>query len=172
MRSRPRLVFSLILAPAAALLLSACDVQERVRQAERDALGPTAGEPSGGHRHEAPHGGALVELEHEALNLELLVDPSTGTMTAWVLDGHCENAVRIPQEAIELTLVLGGTAAAVRLDAVENPLTGEKKGDTSQFRGAHDGLRGAGEFAGTVRSVKVGPRAFESVKFRYARSPK
>lgn len=123
------------------------------------------------HVHTAPHGGTLVELEHEALNLELLVDPSAGTLTAWVLDGHCENPVRVTQEAIEVTAVLGGTATAIRLEAVANALTGETKGDTSEFRGAHDGLRGAGEFDGTLRSLQVGPRAFTSVKFRYARSP-
>jgi hypothetical protein len=109
-------------------------------------------------------------LEHEALNVELLVDPKEGTLDLWVLDGHCEDVVRIAQEAVELTLVLGGTAVAVRLDAVENALTGEKKGDTSQFRGSHEGLRGAGDFDGTLRSIRVGPRSFADVKFRYARS--
>jgi hypothetical protein len=162
----------LLVAPALAAAVAACDVQSSSAPGAGVHAGPGSGEPAATHHHVAPHGGSLVELEHEALNLELLVDPSTGTMTAWVLDGECENAIRIPQETIDLTLALSGTAVAVRLDAVENPLTGEKKGDTSQFRGAHDGLRGAGEFDGAVRSVKVGPRAFGNVKFRYARSPK
>lgn len=130
----------------------------------------TGAEPAA-HQHAAPHGGTLVALEAEVFNVELLLDPATGTLTAWTLDGHCEHPVRIVQDAIELTLDLSGTAVAVRLDAVANPLTGETKGDTSEFRGSHDGLRGAGDFSGTIRSVRVGPRAFQDVKFRYARKP-
>ena len=152
-----------------AALCGACDVQPAGPAThDHDHAAPAAGDHGGLHQHTAPHGGSLVVLADEAINLELLVDAGTGAMTAWVLDGECENPVRIAQEAIELTLTLGGSAVAVRLDAVENALTGEKKGDTSQFAGAHDGLRGAGRFSGVVRSVKVGPRAFQGVKFEYA----
>lgn len=124
------------------------------------------------HVHKAPHGGTLVVLADEALNLELLADPATGALTAWVLDGEAENPVRITQDAIDLTLTVGGTAQAVRLDAVANALTGETQGDTSQFAGRSDSLRGAGAFSGVVRSVTVGTRAFQSVPFHYAEAPR
>ena len=120
------------------------------------------------HVHHAPHGGTLVVLADEALNVELLVDVATGGLTAWVLDGEAENPVRIAQESIELTLDIGGTAQSIRLDAVANDLTGEKKGDTSQFAGRSDSLRGVGAFSGTLGNVTVGTRAFQSVTFRYA----
>ena len=38
-------------------------------------------------------------------------------------------------------------------------------------RAAHEALRGVGDFSGVIRSVRVGPRAFQNVKFRYASKP-
>ncbi|MCE9638229.1 MAG: hypothetical protein K8T90_21205 [Planctomycetes bacterium] len=164
---RPSFAFALVFAAASAVVVG-CDGPGPGAEAGHDHAAATGSESSGLHQHKAPHGGSLVVLQDEALNLELLVDTATGALSAWVLDGECENPVRIAQETIELTLNLNGSAVAVRLDAVENALTGEKKGDTSQFAGANDGLRGVGRFTGVVRSVKVGPRAFQGVKFDYA----
>ena len=50
---------------------------------------------SHGHVHTAPHGGTLVELGNHAYNVELLRDPATGKLTAWILDAHAENFIRI-----------------------------------------------------------------------------
>ena len=58
-----------------------------------------APEPEGGHEHVAPHGGALVELGEELAHLELVHDPTTGTLTAYVLDGEAEQAVRVSASA-------------------------------------------------------------------------
>ena len=105
------------------------------QHAPEAAPGAASGvESAAGHHHNAPHGGTLVELEEETFNLELLADPEEGVLTAWTLDGHCEHPVRIVQDEIDLTLDIGGTAVHVRLDGTENVLTGEKKGDTSEFR--------------------------------------
>jgi hypothetical protein len=148
---------------AASLVLAACDAQ-----GEREAPGPAAGE--GGHHHAAPRGGTLVELEHEAVNLEFLLDPASGKLTAWVLDGCAEKPVRITQDVIPVQIVAGGVAFRMDLVAQESALTGERKGDTSEFAGQHDRLRGAATFKGLVENVAVAGRSFQGVKFQYARS--
>lgn len=124
------------------------------------------------HVHAAPHGGSLIVLEEEVLNAELLVDASTGAVSLWVLDGHCESPVRVTQKEVALTVNVGGTARTVRLDAVADALTGETVGDTSQFAATDDELRGVASFSGTIQSLSVGGRSFQSVKFEYARSPR
>lgn len=153
---------------AAALVLAACDASYESHEA-----GPKpAAAPAGDHRHAAPRGGTLVELEHEAVNLEVLLDPASGKLTAWVLDGCAEKPVRIVQDAIPVQIVAGGTAFRLDLVAQESALTGEKKGDTSEFAGQHDRLRGAATFTGLVENVKVAGRSFQGVKFQYAGGPK
>src|SRR5262249_41345089 len=97
----------------------------------------------------APHGGALVELGDEAAHVELVLDAATGKLTAYVLDGEAENPVRIAQESLRFSLSDGD----VELKAVANPLTGERVGDTSQFEGTSDKLKGAKSFRGVLTTI-------------------
>ncbi|MBI5689233.1 MAG: hypothetical protein HZC55_03990 [Verrucomicrobia bacterium] len=121
----------------------------------------------GGHAHTAPHGGTLVEIGAHAYNLELLTDPATGRLSAWVLDGHAENFVRVKAPALEATVDVGGSPRALSLKAVANPATGETVGDTSQFEAQADWLKGVNRVQGSVASIEIrgtkfGPLAFKA----------
>jgi hypothetical protein len=121
------------------------------------------------HEHHAPHKGTLVELGEEFAHLELVLNPQTGTLTAFVLDGEAEQSVRIAQPAIELALRLPGSGKdlALALPAVQNPLTGEAVGQTSQFQLQHEALKGATRFSGTVKRVTAKGELFQNVAFRF-----
>src|SRR5688572_15561075 len=103
---------------------------------------------SGGHAHVAPYGGTLIELGDHAYSLELVRDAAAGKLTAYVLDGHAENFVRIKAPALELIAMPGGKYTPLSLKAVANTATGETVGDTSQFEMQADWLKTVGEFAG------------------------
>ena len=118
----------------------------------------------GGHVHKAPHGGTLVELGEHAYNLELVRDNAGGKLTAYVLDGHAENFVRIKAPTIELIAMPGGKFTPVSLKAVANTTTGETVGDTSQFEAQADWLKTADDFAGIV-TVEVRGTKFEKVSY-------
>ena len=131
------------------------------------AAGGAAGDPHGGHVHEAPHGGTLVVLADESVNLELVRDAAAGKLTAYVLDGHAERGLRVAQPSLQLSLRRGaGDPFDVTLVAVANALTGETVGDTSEFAATDDRLRGPGAIDGVVRSVVVRGTAFADVSFR------
>ena len=132
------------------LLLAACDSK------------PPETPPPAKHAHQATRGGTLVELGQEFAHLELVLDGSTGKMTAYVLDGEVEKPIRLEQKEI----VLKGKSLSVTLQAVGSPLTGEKPGDTSQFEGQSDGLKGAKEFDGAVVRVVIKGREFSEVPLR------
>ncbi len=117
-----------------------------------------------GHVHAPRHGGKLVELGEETYHLELLRDREAGRLTAWVLDGHVENYVRLSIAEIELVGHHGGVEQRLPLRAVANDLTGETLGDTAQFEGEAEWLREPGGFAGVV-SLEVRGRRFERVPF-------
>jgi hypothetical protein len=112
------------------------------------------------HEHHAPHGGALQVLGEEAAHVELVLDAATGKLTAYVLDGEAEKPVRIATKGLRLALT--EPAGTIWLAAVENPLTGEKVGDTSQFEGTSDKLRGVTKFGAVLAPIEVRGRTFSA----------
>ncbi|MGI8905285.1 MAG: hypothetical protein ACR2IE_02205 [Candidatus Sumerlaeaceae bacterium] len=118
------------------------------------------------HVHHAPHGGKLVVLADEFVNLELVIDHDAGKLTGYVLDDHAENPVRISQKEILLDLnsIRGkSTTATLALKAVDNALTGERVGSTSEFSGPLSVLKGAKQFKGTIREVSAKGSTFKKV---------
>lgn len=125
-----------------------------------------AGHNHSKHAHTAPHGGQLVELGDHAANLELVRDDAAGKLTAYLLDGHAENFVRVAAPSITITAYAAGQRHTVTLVAVANSATGETVGSTSQFEAAAPWLKDAGEFNGEtgpieIRGTKFGPAAFK-----------
>ncbi|MBL9189787.1 MAG: hypothetical protein JNK23_20060 [Opitutaceae bacterium] len=145
----------LCLALLALAALSACGKKD-----------PHAGHDHGGHVHKAPHGGHLVELGDHAANLELVRDDAAGKLTAYFLDGHAENFVRIAAPSITVTAYAAGQRQTVTLAAVANAATGETVGNTSQFEGAAPWLKDAGEFNGEVGAVEIRGTKFAPAAFK------
>lgn len=121
------------------------------------------------HHHEAPHGGTLIELGDHVAHLEAVLDPESGLLTLYVLDGEAEHPIRVPETLLELTLeapALDG-AVALMLDPVESVLTGETAGDTSQFSVENAMLVGLERFTGRISAITVRGQEFREVKFSF-----
>lgn len=118
----------------------------------------------GGHAHKAPHGGTLVEVGDHAYNLELVRDAAAGKLTAYVLDGHAENFVRIKAPAIEAVATVGAEPRPLTLRAIANAATGETVGDSSQFEVQADWLKTAPNFDVTVLSIEIRGSKFTPTK--------
>jgi len=123
------------------------------------------------HAHEAPHGGVLVELGEEFGHVELVLDGAAGTITAYVLDGEGEQAVRLAQESITLLVKEPASLSGRPFDlaARANVLTGETVGDTSQFVLANDAFKGLAAFQGTFVHVAYKGQDFRDVPVTYAK---
>jgi hypothetical protein len=126
------------------------------------------------HHHTAPHDGTLVVFGEESAHFELVLDPATGKLTAFSLDGEAEKAVPLAAPAIELAVKVsakksdsGTTGTTISLKAVANPLTGETIGATSQYEGQSDLLKGAKKFHGTFKSVTIKGAEFKNVEFKF-----
>jgi hypothetical protein len=114
------------------------------------------------HVHVAPHGGVLVALGDEAAHVELLLDRDAGTLTAWLLDGEAERALRSAQPALEVELAGADGPLRIALAPVASALTGETAGDTSQFAETDPRLAEA-RLEGEIARVQVLGRAFDEV---------
>jgi hypothetical protein len=117
------------------------------------------------HEHSAPHGGALVELGEEFAHIELVLDAVTGALTAYALDGEAEKSVRVKQSEIEIAVK--NPAVTIKLGGVVNALTGEAAGDTSEFSGQSDRLKGATDFNGVIHTISIKGRQFKDVAFNF-----
>jgi len=117
-----------------------------------------------GHVHTAPHGGTLVEIGDHAYNLELVRDRAAGKLTAWVLDGHAENFVRLKITSFQLVAMPGGQYTPLTMQAVAHSATGETVGDTSQFEVQADWLKTAGAFSG-IFTLEIKDTKFAQVAY-------
>src|SRR3954463_7317819 len=91
--------------------------------------------PARSHEHHAPHKGTLIEFGEEFAHLELVIDQASGKITAYVLDGEAEKAVRVAQGTVEISVPKTDKTDAftITLKAQASALSGEKEGDTSEF---------------------------------------
>jgi hypothetical protein len=123
------------------------------------------------HHHEAPNGGTLIALGDHFAHLELVLDKATGKLTGYVLDGEAEKALRIKQDGISIEARLGegasATSQSLTLNAVDNVLTGEKVGDTSQFEGTFGSLKGVERFQAKVKELTLKGKTLRDVEFKF-----
>lgn len=123
----------------------------------------------GGHVHTAPHGGALVSLGDHFAHLEVVLEPRTGDVQVYVLDGEVEKGLRVPDESLTFSLTVPDAAGTIELavSAVESTLTGETVGDSGTFAGRAEGLVGVERFSAVLEEVTVRGTTIRDVSFRY-----
>jgi hypothetical protein len=125
------------------------------------------GDSHHGHQHTPPHGGTPVVLGNEEYHLELVLDPASGKLQAYVLDGHMDKFIRLTNESFTVTAKLVGKPETLVFRAVANPATGEKVGDTSQFEAQAGWLKSASAFAGELDALTIRRKRFEKVPFTF-----
>ena len=124
------------------------------------------------HGHHAPHDGTLVVLGEEFAHLEFVLDTETGKITVYVLDGEAENPIRIDQDQIEIQILTKEDSSkaespTLMFEPVSNVLTGEKKGDTSEYSTQSDQLKGQDRFQATISGITVNGVEFRAVDFGF-----
>jgi hypothetical protein len=121
------------------------------------------------HVHTAPHGGTLIELGEEFGHVELVVDQAAGRITAYILDGEAEQAVRLKQESLGLLLRAPARIAArpFELRAVASVMTGETIGDSAEFVLLHESFKGVSSFEGVIIAIDMKGTTFRDVPVKY-----
>ena len=108
-------------------------------------------------------------LGKEFAHLEFVLEKATGKLTGYVLDSEAEKPVRLTQNTIELKLnrLKSGQSITLQLKAAANVLTGETEGDTSQYEGQSDVLKGVSDFHAQITSISVKGQHFTDVDFDF-----
>ncbi len=129
-----------------------------------DSSSHADGHSEGSHGHSAKYGGKLVELGRHEANLEFVFVPAEGRLTAYALDAHAENFVRLPIEGITAQVTVNGAEQTLVLRPMGNSATGEKPGDTSQFQGTSDGLKSATRIEVLVKELPFRSKQFRDIR--------
>ena len=133
----------------------------------KSSPGPAAVPPPAKHEHHPPHSGTPVVLGDEVYHVELVLDPATGKLSAYVLDGEMENFIRSAAPSFEMSALVKGELKALTLRAVPNPATGETVGDTSLFETQADWLKTTKNFDGVIKSLAIRGTTFTDVEFNF-----
>jgi len=112
-----------------------------------------------------PHGGVLVEAGEDFAHVEMVFDPTTGTLSAYILDGEAEEVVPLRQPAIWVRFI--HPALRLKLKAVASPLSGEKPGETSEYSVTDASLKGLSQFEALLESVNFNGPVFKNLGFKY-----
>jgi hypothetical protein len=132
----------------------------------KHSAGPGAKEKTTLHQDVAPHGGTPVAVGDD-YKLELVRDGETGTLSGYVLDDEMEEFIRSSSPSLTIHVKATGGAFTLVLNAVANPATGERLGDTSLFQGRADWLRSVDSFAGTIEGVVIRGTQFSRITFNF-----
>ncbi|HZP60455.1 MAG TPA: hypothetical protein VFB27_09050 [Opitutaceae bacterium] len=116
-----------------------------------------------------PHGGTPVAIGDDEYHVEFVLDPGTGTLSAYLLDDEMEEFVRSNMASFEVTATAGGGAHTLVFKPVANPATGETVGDTALFTAQADWLKTTKEFAGVIKSVTLDGTTFTDIDFDFPR---
>ncbi|HEX2852009.1 MAG TPA: hypothetical protein VHO24_02135 [Opitutaceae bacterium] len=146
----------------AALLVAGCGPDKAVPPA------PTSMETTAPrHVHAAPHGGTLVEIGEHTYTIEFVRDAEAGKLSAYILDGHAENFIRIAAKSFDVIATLPGGAQTITLNAKADPATGEKVGDTSLFEGQADWLKTTPVFDAAVARLNIHGTSVLNIAFNF-----
>lgn len=127
------------------------------------------GNSGGGHVHQAMRGGILMELgpHGSGHNLELL-ENNKGEFEIFILDAHADNYVRIKQSTIELNLT--DNNSTLTLNAVADPATGEKVGDSSLFRSSQS-VQNLLPMKAEIVDLKIGSSNYSNTPLSFSGNP-
>lgn len=106
-------------------------------------------------------------LGDEAYHLELVLDAPGGKIQAFVLDGEMENFIRCTATSFEVAAAVGGEKHTLVFQAVSDPATGEKVGDTALFEAQADWLKTTQKFDGVLTSLTIRGTTFAVVPFNF-----
>ena len=84
------------------------------------------------HVHTAPHGGHLIELGEHMYNAELVYTDEDPKLTIYILDGHAESPVALPDEELLFSLELEGDTKK-ELKFTKKPQEKDEEGKSSRY---------------------------------------
>ena len=99
-------------------------------------------------------------------HLELVRNAGKGRLQAYVLDGHAENYVDVPESSFELVATIG--AKEERLKLARRPAAGKPLSQASPlFEGTAEWLKTATNFNAVIPTITLHGKTYKDVKVAF-----
>jgi hypothetical protein len=120
-----------------------------------------------GHDHAPPHGGTPVVLAAHKLHLELVQDPGAGKLQAYVLDGHLEAPVAVPETSFVLVANHSGSSESLNFQRVPAATTGTATKKSALFEASSEWLKTTRAFEGNIPSITLNGTTYTNISFTF-----
>jgi hypothetical protein len=144
-----------------------------------NGCGNHPGADSAGHSHAAgeahdhdtehapPHGGTPVLVADDEFHLELVLDPLAARMQAYVLDGHLERYVQVPETNFVMVATSSGVTQQLAFQRAPESGSGTVPATSALFVAQADWLKTTKEFAGSIPTITLNGKTFTNVSFPF-----
>lgn len=122
--------------------------------------------------HAPPHGGTPVNIADDKFHLELVLDATAGKMQAYVLDGHLEGYVQVPETGFALVAKVGGKDEQLAFQRATDPTSGNVPEKSSLFEAQAEWLKSAKEFEGNISTITLNGATFTNITFSFPKGSK
>lgn len=149
----------LLIAALSAALVGCRDSEVTATRAEAEQHGHS-------HFDGPPHGGTPVQIGDHGFHLELVLDPTVGKMQAYVLDGHMEHYVSVPEKTFSLSAKVGEKTETLSFARVPDPQKPSSE-TSSTFEANAEWLKSVTAFEGTIPEITLKGKSFTNITFSF-----
>lgn len=147
------------------------------------AVGCRDSSSSHGHSHEGenahshddhapPHGGTPVIVADDKFHLELVLDATAAKMQAYVLDGHLEGYVQVPETSFAMIAKAGGKEEQLAFQRATEPASGKVPEKSSLFEAQAEWLKATKAFEGSIPTITLNGTTFTNISFSFPKGSK
>lgn len=147
------------------------------------AVGCRDSSSSHGHSHEGenahshddhapPHGGTPVVVADDKFHLELVLDATAGKMQAYVLDGHLERYVQVPETSFAMVAKVGGKDEQLTFQRATESASGKVPEKSSLFEAQAEWLKSTKAFEGSIPTITLNGTTFTNISFSFPKGSK
>jgi len=131
--------------------------------------GEAAHSHDGGHEPAPapPHGGTPVNIADDQFHLELVLDVTAAKMQAYVMDGHLERLVEVPETSFVLVGKVGDKEESLNFQRVADTASGKVLEKSTLFEAQAEWLKTAKEFAGNLPTITLNGKTFTNISFSF-----
>jgi hypothetical protein len=114
-----------------------------------------------------PHGGTPVQIGSHGFHLELVRDAEKSRFQAFVLDGHVEGYVKVPEKSFEMMATIGDQKQRLTFNRVPDSASGNPAEPSYTFEGSADWIKHATNFNAVFSSITLKGKTFTNVTFSF-----
>lgn len=122
--------------------------------------------------HAPPHGGTPVVIADDKFHLELVHDATAGKMQAYVLDGHLEGYIQVPETSFVLVAKVGEKSEQLNFQRAPTPGSTTVPEKSSLFEAQAEWLKSAKEFEGSIPTITLNGATFTNISFSFPKGSK